>query len=113
MTGPLNELAALASANSERWFPHLHDRTVTSEHEQLKHMALGLAEEAGEVAGVIKKLTGYASGQDAHSTYDSLGMELCDVLVYAFNIAAILDLDLDSSLASKIAVCNGRWGWPA
>ncbi len=107
---PLRSIALQCSRNSERWFPHLHDRDVTSLNEQLKHMALGLTEEAGEVAGIVKKLTGYTAGQDAHSRYESIGHELADVIVYAFNLAAVLDVDLDRALAEKTAICEARWG---
>ena len=107
---PLRSLSRQCSRNSERWFPHLHDRNVTSLNEQLKHMALGLTEEPGEVAGIIKKLTGYTAGQDAHSRYEAIGHELTDVIVYAFNIAAALNIDLDVALYEKTAICEQRWG---
>jgi len=110
MTRPLNDLAEQAAINSQSWFPHLHDTSVTSDAERLKHMALGPTEEAGEVAGVIKKLTGYRPGQAAHSIEGNLAFELVDVLVYALNIAHDQGLDLDAALAAKTAVCEERWG---
>jgi NTP pyrophosphatase (non-canonical NTP hydrolase) len=106
----LNDLATTCAANSARWFPHLADPDITTPHEHLKHMGLGLGEEAGEVQGIIKKLTGYRGGQDAHSRYHAIGLELIDVLVYTLNIAALLDIDLDEALAAKTATCNERWG---
>ena len=109
----LNELAAMCRTNSERWFAHLHDPAITSDAGRLKHMALGLAEEAGEVAGVVKKMTGYRDGQAKHSTGANLPHELVDVLVYLLNIAADQGVDLDSALIEKTAVCNQRWGFAA
>lgn len=106
----LNDLAATCAANSARWFPHLHDPAVTSRSEHLKHMALGLAEEAGEVAGIVKKATGYREGQASHSASPDLPHELVDVLVYLLNIAAHQGVDLDAALTEKTAICDERWG---
>ena len=109
---PLNALTAQAATNSARWFPHLHDKDITSDNEHLKHMALGLTEEAGEVAGIIKKATGYRPEQRDHTTVttNDLAHELVDVIVYAFNIAAHLGIDLDAALHEKTVICQDRWG---
>lgn len=105
----LIDLAADCAANSERWFPHLHEGPQT---ERLKHMTLGLCEEAGEVAGVIKKLTGYKPGQAKHSgdQLSKLGPEMADVLIYLLNIAHEMNIDLDGEVIAKTAVCEARWG---
>lgn len=110
MKSELNELSETCLANSKRWFPHLHDPTITSDAERMKHLGLGLAEEAGEVAGIIKKATGYRPGQAAHSAPPDLPSELVDVLVYLLNIAANAQIDLDTALANKTAECERRWG---
>lgn len=106
----LNELASRCEVNSRKWFPHLHDHQLTSRNELIKHYGLGLAEEAGEVVGVIKKMTGYRAGQSRHSTVKDMGYELVDVLVYLLNIASALDIDLESALVDKTAECERRWG---
>ena len=111
-------LQGRALNNSRRWFPHLHDPEQTTEFERLKHMGLGLAEEAGEVAGVIKKITGYKAGQANHSNIDidayrdRLDSELIDVLVYLINIAADNGTDLLKAYLAKEETCNERWGHP-
>ena len=106
----LNGLALTCAMNSLRWFPHLHDPEITSDAERLKHMALGLTEEAGEAAGIVKKSTGYLAGQAKHSTGDGLAHELVDVLVYLLNIAHDQGIDMDVALAEKTAICEARWG---
>lgn len=109
----IDDLPAKCAVNSERWFPHLHDRNITTTEEHLKHLGLGLAEEAGETVGVIKKMTGYAKGQAAHSgpiNVTRAAEELADVLVYAFNIYALLGYKPSDALAAVEAKCNARWG---
>ena len=57
--------------------------------------ALGLVNEAGEVAGKIKKVFRDKEGQIGHETRDALKAELGDVLWYIAQVATELDLSLD------------------
>jgi hypothetical protein len=102
----LNQLAEQSRSNSERWFPHLHDPHITSPNELLKHFTLGLTEEAGEVAGVVKKMTGYRKGQADHSSPLNLAHELVDVLTYLLHIAAHEGIDIDAAVAEKTVLGN-------
>jgi NTP pyrophosphatase (non-canonical NTP hydrolase) len=56
---------------------------------------LGLANEAGEVAGKIKKVFRDKDGQISVETRDALKAELGDVLWYVAQVATELDLTLD------------------
>lgn len=96
-------LQKMAVANSRRWFPQLHERSLL---EQVVHQTLGLAGEAGEVANLIKKVnrTGGAElGQD-------FADELADVFTYLLNLAELTSVDLESAFHRKQAVCEERWG---
>jgi NTP pyrophosphatase (non-canonical NTP hydrolase) len=57
--------------------------------------ALGLANEAGEVVGKIKKLFRDKSGQIGDADREALGAELGDVLWYVAQVATELGLSLD------------------
>jgi NTP pyrophosphatase (non-canonical NTP hydrolase) len=56
---------------------------------------LGLVNEAGEVAGKIKKVFRDKSGEISAETRDALKAELGDVLWYLAQVATELDLSLD------------------
>ena len=56
---------------------------------------LGLVNEAGEVAGKIKKVFRDKNGQINDETRDALKAELGDVLWYLAQVATELDLTLD------------------
>ena len=56
---------------------------------------LGLVNEAGEVAGKIKKVFRDKDGQISAETRDALKAELGDVLWYIAQVATELDLTLD------------------
>jgi NTP pyrophosphatase (non-canonical NTP hydrolase) len=56
---------------------------------------LGLANEAGEVAGKIKKIFRDKGGVISGSDRDALTSELGDVLWYLAQVASELDLSLD------------------
>jgi NTP pyrophosphatase (non-canonical NTP hydrolase) len=58
---------------------------------------LGLANEAGEVAGKIKKVFRDKDGQISAETRDALKAELGDVLWYIAQGATELDLTLDDN----------------
>ena len=62
----------------------------------LEYLALGLASEAGEVAGVVKKMIRDDGGALSRERTQKLIDELSDVLWYAAEIATLLDINLSS-----------------
>ena len=69
---------------------------------------LGLVNEAGEVAGKIKKVFRDKEGQISDETRDALKAELGDVLWYLAQVATELDLSLDEIAESNITKLYGR-----
>ena len=69
---------------------------------------LGLVNEAGEVAGKIKKVFRDKEGQINEETREALKAELGDVLWYLAQIATELDLSLDEIAESNIAKLYDR-----
>ena len=69
---------------------------------------LGLANEAGEVAGKIKKVFRDKEGQFSAETRDALKAELGDVLWYIAQVATELDLTLDEIAEYNIAKLYDR-----
>jgi NTP pyrophosphatase (non-canonical NTP hydrolase) len=70
--------------------------------------ALGLVNEAGEVAGKIKKIFRDKGGAINDETREALKAELGDVLWYLAQIATELDLSLDDIAESNIAKLYDR-----
>jgi len=70
--------------------------------------ALGLVNEAGEVAGKIKKVFRDKEGQISAETREALKAELGDVLWYMAQVATELDLSLDEIAESNIAKLYDR-----
>jgi NTP pyrophosphatase (non-canonical NTP hydrolase) len=64
---------------------------------------LGLTNEAGEVAGKIKKIFRDKDGIISHADKDALKAELGDVLWYIAQVASELDLSLDEIAEYNIA----------
>jgi len=69
---------------------------------------LGLVNEAGEVAGKIKKVFRDKDGQISAETRDALKAELGDVLWYVAQVATELDLTMDEIAESNIAKLYDR-----
>ena len=69
---------------------------------------LGLVNEAGEVAGKIKKIFRDKGGEVSEETREALKAELGDVLWYIAQVATELDLSLDDIAASNIAKLYDR-----
>jgi NTP pyrophosphatase (non-canonical NTP hydrolase) len=69
---------------------------------------LGLANEAGEVAGKIKKVFRDKDGQISEETRQALKAELGDVLWYISQVATELDLSLDEIAESNISKLYDR-----
>lgn len=64
---------------------------------------LGLVNEAGEVAGKIKKVFRDKDGEISTETREALKAELGDVLWYISQLATELDLSLDEIAEANIA----------
>ncbi|MFN8386914.1 MAG: nucleoside triphosphate pyrophosphohydrolase family protein [Anaerolineales bacterium] len=64
---------------------------------------LGLVNEAGEVAGKIKKVFRDKDGEISTETREALKAELGDVLWYISQVATELDLSLDEIAEANIA----------
>lgn len=98
----LARLAAEMRANSERWFPQLHDGSIAL----VDFYALGLVGEAGEVANDVKKR------MRAHGDFDRqhLAAEMADVFTYLLLLADELGVDLIDVYRMKVAVNEERWG---
>jgi NTP pyrophosphatase (non-canonical NTP hydrolase) len=69
---------------------------------------LGLVNEAGEVAGKIKKVFRDKEGQINEETREALKAELGDVLWYIAQVATELDLSLDEIAEYNIAKLMDR-----
>ena len=69
---------------------------------------LGLVNEAGEVAGKIKKVFRDKEGQISAETREALKAELGDVLWYLAQVATELDLSLDEIAESNITKLYDR-----
>lgn len=70
--------------------------------------ALGLVNEAGEVAGKIKKVFRDKGGEISEETRQALKAELGDVLWYIAQVATELDLSLDDIAEHNIAKLYDR-----
>lgn len=69
---------------------------------------LGLVNEAGEVAGKIKKVFRDKDGQISADTREALKAELGDVLWYLAQVATELELSLDDIAEANIAKLMDR-----
>ena len=69
---------------------------------------LGLINEAGEVAGKIKKVFRDKGGEISEETRQAIKAELGDVLWYIAQVATELDLSLDEIAESNIAKLYDR-----
>jgi len=70
--------------------------------------ALGLASEAGEVAGVIKKIIRDEKGEVSEEKREVLKSELGDVLWYIAQIATEIDINLDKIAEDNITKLLSR-----
>lgn len=82
-------------------------RLVRTDH-PIVYPTLGLANEAGEVAGKIKKLFRDKGGRITGDDRAALKMELGDVLWYLAQICTELDLDLAEVAAANLEKLRSR-----
>ena len=83
----VQEFAAYQRQSRKTW------QLIKTDH-PIVYPTLGLANEAGEVAGKIKKLFRDKGGRITDADRESLKLELGDVLWYLAQICTELDLDL-------------------
>jgi NTP pyrophosphatase (non-canonical NTP hydrolase) len=77
--------------------------------EILSYLVLGLTSEAGEVAGVLKKLIRDNGNEDMHEAYDSkMKKEIGDCFWYLARILDENNYDLEEILEVNIAKLNSR-----
>lgn len=88
--------------NSRTWFPDVY---AHGDHHTLRHMALGLTGEAGEVGNVVKKADRGTTALDR----DALASELADVLIYTCLLASSAGIDLGAAAAAKTDENHRRW----
>ena len=101
----VHDIAKEARANSERWFPQLHDGHL----DLTTFYALGLAGEAGEVCNVVKKMI-RAHDINPSALLSDLATEMADVFVYLLLLADNLGVDLVAEYRAKVVVNDKRWG---
>jgi len=80
---------------------------ITAQYPAIGHPVvyptLGLANEAGEVAGKLKKVFRDKSGQISDETREALAAELGDVLWYLAQVCTELDISLDEVAEANLA----------
>jgi NTP pyrophosphatase (non-canonical NTP hydrolase) len=83
---------------------------IYAEEHRVIYPALGLASEAGEVAGKIKKVLRDQRGDFAQAPLEAIKDELGDVLWYVAVLAADLGLSLDDIAAANLGKLASRKG---
>jgi dCTP diphosphatase len=97
---PLVEVAALQQAVARFALERDWDRFHSP-----KNLAMALAAEAGELLELFQWLSEAESREAARdpATARAVRDEIADVLVYLVRLAAVLEVDLDEALRSKLA----------
>ena len=97
---PLVEVAALQQAVARFALERDWDRFHSP-----KNLAMALAAEAGELLELFQWLSEAESREAARdpATARAVRDEMADVLVYLVRLAAVLEVDLDEALRSKLA----------
>jgi NTP pyrophosphatase (non-canonical NTP hydrolase) len=99
---------------SNHWFPETHGR---GEWDVIRHFALGIGGEAGEVLDVVKKADvcgGFAETCDKHPdgkhSISKLADEIGDLLTYLLELAVTVGIDPEEAVRGCQAKCAERWG---
>jgi NTP pyrophosphatase (non-canonical NTP hydrolase) len=112
----LDWLANDCLADSERWFPHLHEHRDAA----VIHMALGLAGEAGELANLVKKANrdGSLKGDGWGTPFNygaavpssrQIADEAVDCILYALLIIASFGYEPSDLITAKREFNNQRF----
>lgn len=106
---PYNALARENLADCYAWFPDTPERSFEW---HVVHFTLGMAGEVGEVVELVKKWQGGRPGYDIADPEirGRIAEEICDVLMCAGDLAAFLELDIDSAMSLKRANNAVRFG---
>lgn len=107
---PSLDFADLARANRERCEASFHRRVARVESSIIA-MALGVAEEAGEVVGAARALLGITKRKSEIAAAD-VGDELADLVMYSDLLAQCLGLSLEDCIARKFNRVSERVGSP-
>jgi NTP pyrophosphatase (non-canonical NTP hydrolase) len=99
----MNDRIAEAVSDSNIWFPDFQHDVPT-----LPLWLLCLAGESGELFNKAKKFfRGSLTWDEVHPM---LADELVDTLVYAYNVAAVLEINLEEEYDKKRSFNDGRFG---
>lgn len=66
-------------------------------------LALGIAEEAGEVAKAVNTFRNPKYKVMRHSASDTIEHEICDLLVYVYGLANALNIDVEAVMEQKMS----------
>jgi NTP pyrophosphatase (non-canonical NTP hydrolase) len=95
-------------------FSHYQRETIKTAIYPREHAvvypALGLAGEAGEVAGKVKKALRDEDGTFSDDRKNAIRLELGDVLWYVAQVASDLGLELEDIAAANLLKLAGRQG---
>lgn len=86
----------------------IYPESGTGTYAALSYAVLGLTNEAGEVAGKLKKIYRDNAGQITKYSREALADELSDVLWYLSAVAVELNVDLDSVAEHNLDKLNSR-----
>jgi NTP pyrophosphatase (non-canonical NTP hydrolase) len=81
---------------------------IYEDRHKVIYPALGLASEAGEVAGKVKKVLRDQGGEFDPASVEAIGDELGDVLWYVAVLAADLGLSLDRIASENLEKLRSR-----
>jgi NTP pyrophosphatase (non-canonical NTP hydrolase) len=101
-------IAEFSTANRERCvkgFGRVLDASA------IQSMSLGLAEEAGEVSGALRRMLGFSKTKTP-VTAREVADEIADLVTYADLTLACLGESLEAALARKFNIVSARIGWP-
>lgn len=74
----------------------------------IEYLVLGLASEAGEVAGKLKKIIRDENGEFTQANKESLAAEVGDVLWYCAQLAKHLDMNLSLIASNNLRKLESR-----
>jgi NTP pyrophosphatase (non-canonical NTP hydrolase) len=81
---------------------------IYSQDVALVYTTMGLASEAGEVAGKVKKIIRDNGGLMSDEKKAEIADELGDVLWYVARLAACLEIDLNDVASANLSKLNSR-----